>query len=92
MSTGDLQFIGYEDPPIDVSDVHRWYRFARSDGTTARVGITRDAATARRDAGDGDDELDEWVIDVGRGILADRLPDTTTEVVIDLPGDPDDGA
>lgn len=92
MTDDDLRFCGAEDAPADVADVHRWYRFSRPGSGTTRLGVSRDAVATRRAAGDDDAAIDAWAIDTGRRILTGHLGDDATEVVIDLPGEPDPDA
>lgn len=89
MTGSDPDFEGTEDPRIGIVGVHRWYRFRRGDGSAARVGITTEAAAARRAAGDDEAAIDAWVVETGRRILAERPGDATNEVVLDVPADPD---
>jgi len=85
VTASDPQFEGTENPRVGLVGVHRWYRFRRSDGSAARVGITSDAAAARRAAGDDEAAIDEWVVTTGLRILAERPGDATNEVVLDVP-------
>lgn len=79
------EFVGAEDAPVDVAEVHRWYLFRLADGRTVQVGVTRSAAAAWLAAEGGDEvALDAWAIDNGSRLLAGRPAAEATDLVLDL--------